>query len=120
MTNEERRINDKAPITNDWSRAALDFVIFSIFELRHSQQMPKLRSLGLEVLRIVRIRLGADRHLLDHFQTVSLEPDNFLPVISQEPKLPHAEVEKNLRSESVVAEIGGIAKLRVCLHGVET
>ncbi len=42
----------------------------------------------------MRIRFGADRHLLDHFEAVSLEANNFLRVVCQKPELPHAEVEK--------------------------
>ncbi len=68
----------------------------------------------------MRIRLGADRHLLDHFETVPLEADNFLRVICQKPELPHAEIEQNLRAQSVIAQVARIAELGVSLHGIET
>src|SRR5256886_7429876 len=51
-------------------------------------------SFCLEIFLVVRIGCGADRHLLDHFQTVPLEPDNLLRVICEEAELPYAEIEK--------------------------
>ena len=58
--------------------------------------MPELRPFCFEIFLVVRIGCGADRHLLDHFQTVPLEADNFLGVICKEAKLPYAEIEKDL------------------------
>ena len=46
-----------------------------------SQQVPELCLFCLEIFFVVRIGFGPDRHLLDHFQTVALKPDNFLRVI---------------------------------------
>src|SRR5439155_3417200 len=92
----------------------------STFELRHLQKVPQLRSLCLEIFGIMRIGLSPDRYLLDHFEAVSLEADNFLWVICQKSELPHAEVEKNLRAESVIAKIARISQLGVGLHGIET
>src|SRR5215472_5353921 len=88
--------------------------------LRHLQQVAQLRSFCLEIFGIMRIGLGPDRYLLDHFEAVSLEPDNFLRVICQESELSHAEVEKNLRAQAVVAQVAGISQLRVGLHSIET
>ena len=66
--------------------------------LRHSassftnalEQVPELCLFCLEIFFVVRVGFGPDRHLLDHFQTVALEPDNFLRVICKEPELSHA------------------------------
>src|ERR1043166_6412148 len=65
------------------------------------------------------IRFGSDRHLLDHFETVSLKADNFLRIVCQKPELPHTEIEKNLRAETVIAEVAWIPELRVRLHSIE-
>jgi len=46
----------------------------------------------------MRVGLSTDRNLLDHFEAVPLEADNFLRIIRQEAKLPHAEIEKDLRA----------------------
>src|SRR5947207_12797366 len=82
--------------------------------------MAQLRSLCLEIFGIMRICLGADGYLLDHFETVSLEADNFLRVVCQKPELPHAEVEKNLRAQSVIAQVAGIPEFRVGLNSIKT
>src|SRR5213595_2423168 len=83
------------------------------------EQVPELRLFCLEIFFVVRIGFGPDRHLLDHFQTVALEPDNFLRVICEEPELSHAQIEKNLCAESVIAQIGCVSEFRVGLYGVE-
>jgi hypothetical protein len=61
-----------------------------------------------------------DRHLLDHFQTVTLQADNFLRVICEEPELSHAQIEKNLRAEPVIAQVSCVSEFRVGLYGVES
>ena len=43
--------------------------------------MPKLFPLGLQILRVVRIRRDADRNLLDDFQAVSLSPTIFFGLL---------------------------------------
>ncbi len=60
----------------------------------------------------MRVGLSADRHLLDHFEAVSLQADDFLWVICQKPKLPHAQIEKDLRAEPVIAQVTRIALCR--------
>src|SRR6266496_98863 len=98
MTNVECRKNDEAQMTNDpfaATRIFSDLVIPSFLRdpslvLRHSQHVTQLRLFGLKVFYVVRICLGTDRHLLDHFETISLQAHNFLRVVSQKPELPHA------------------------------
>ena len=68
----------------------------------------------------MRIGFGPDRHLLDHFQTVALEPDNFFLVIGEEPELSHAKIEKNLCTEPVIAQVSCVSEFRVGLYGVES
>ena len=68
----------------------------------------------------MRIGFGPDRHLLDHFQTVALQADNFLRIICEEPELPHAQIEKNLCAEPVIAQVSCVSEFRVGLYGVES
>ena len=75
-----------------------------------SQQMPEFRLFCLEIFFVVRIGFGPDRHLLDHFQTVALQADNFLRIICQEAELSHAQIEKNLCAEPVIPQIGPLRK----------
>lgn len=50
-------------------------------EPRTLQQMTKLHLLGRKIFFVVGIRLGPNRHLLDHFQTVTLQTHNFLRIV---------------------------------------
>src|SRR5512132_2056224 len=84
------------------------------------EQMPELRLFCLEIFFVVRIGFGPDRHLLDHFQTVALEPDNFFRVICEEPELSHTQIEKNLCAEPVIAQVSCVSEIRVGLYGVES
>ena len=74
------------------------FLRHSTFELGHSQQVSQLRLFRFEIFFVMRVGLSTDRNLLDHFETVPLQADNFLRIIRQEAKLPHAEIEKDLRA----------------------
>src|SRR5512133_1939695 len=69
------------------------------------EQVPELRLFWLDMFFVVRICFGPDRHLLDHFQTVALEPDNFLRVICEEPELTHTQIEKNLSAEPIITQV---------------
>src|SRR6476620_1239145 len=81
--------------------------------------MPELRLFCLEIFFVVRIGFGPDRHLLDHFQTVTLQADNFFWIIGEEPELSHAQIEENLRAEPVIAQISCVSQFRVGLYRVE-
>src|SRR5438093_10613980 len=95
-----------------------------VIRIRHAQsalkQVPELRSFCFEILFVMRIGFGPDRHLFDHFETVALEADNFLRVICKEPELPHAEVEKDLCTESVIAQVARIPESCVRFHRIES
>src|SRR5438067_6504019 len=100
-------------------------VIPSSFGFRHRQcsrleHVTELQLFGLEVFRVMRIRLGTDGHLLDHFQTVPFESNDFLRVVCQEAELAHTEIEKNLRAESVIAQVARVAQPGVGLDGVQS
>src|SRR6476469_3343717 len=84
------------------------------------QQMPELRLFCFEIFFVVRIGFSPDRYLLDHFQPVALEADNLLRVICEEPELPHAQIEKNLGAEPVIAQVTRISELCVGFYGIES
>src|SRR5207248_9897908 len=67
----------------------------------------------------MRVRLSANRHLLDHFEPIALKTDNFLRIICEEPELPHAEIEKDLRPQSVIAHVARIAESGVRFNRIE-
>src|SRR4051812_44589387 len=84
------------------------------------EQVPELRLFCFEIFLVVRIGFGPDRHLLDHFQTVTLQADDFLRIICEESELPHAQIEKNLCAESVIAQVSSVAEFRVRFDGIES
>src|SRR4029450_3834625 len=84
------------------------------------EQVPELRLFCLEIFFVVRIGFRPDRHLLDHFQTVALQADNFLRVICEESEPSHAEIEKNLCAEPVIAQVSCVSKFRVGFYGIES
>ena len=85
-----------------------------------SQQVPELRLFCFEIFFVVRIGFSPDRHLLDHFQTITLQADNFLRIIGEEPELPHAQIEKNLSAKPVISQVSCVSEFRVGLYGVES
>src|SRR5438874_13813856 len=111
MTNDERRKNDKARMTNDLfaaTRIFSDVVILSLlrhstFELRHSQHVSQIGLLRLEVFNVMRIGFGTNGHLINHFEAIALKADNPLWIICEKSKLPHSVIVNNLRPESVFA-----------------
>src|SRR4030095_7698857 len=84
------------------------------------EQVPELRLFCFEIFFVVRIGFGPDRHLLAHFQTVTLEANNFLRIIGEEPELSHAQIEKNLCAQSVIAQVSCVPEFRVGLYGGES
>src|SRR5437870_1878435 len=81
--------------------------------------MAQLRPFRFKIFGVMRVRLSTNRHLLDHFEPIALKTDNFLRIICEEPELPHAEIEKDLRPQSVIAQVARITKFNVGLHGIE-
>src|SRR2546423_15702198 len=85
---------------------------------RHLKRVPHFRPLRFEVTRVMRVRLASNRDLLDHLNSVPFQADDFLGIVCQEPELANAEIEKDLRAESVIAQIAREAEARVCFHAV--
>src|ERR1700674_3356696 len=85
-----------------------------------SKKMAHLGLLRLEVFRVMHVGFASDRDLLDHLNSVALETDHLLRIIGQEPELAHAEIEENLRAESVITQVGREPEPRIGLDRVET
>ena len=81
--------------------------------------MSQLGLLRLEVFLVVWVRFAANRHLLDHFQTVAFQADHFLWIVRQETELPHPKIEEYLRAESVIAQVRGQTEFGVGFNGIE-
>src|SRR4029077_6374713 len=96
------------------------FVIRPLSFANALEQVPELRLFCLEIFFVVRIGFGPDRHLLDHFQTITLQADNFLRIIGEEPELSDAQIEENLCAKSVIAKVSCVSEFRVGLYGVES
>src|SRR5207248_11444333 len=73
-----------------------------------------------EIFCVMRVGFGSNRHLLDHLNAVTLETHNLLRIICQESELADTKIVKNLRAESVIAEIGRETELRIGLDGIES
>src|SRR4051812_24539220 len=84
------------------------------------KRVPHFGPLRLEVTRVMRVRLAPNRHLLDHLNSVALQANDFLGIIRQEPELADAEIEKDLRAESVIAEVAREPETRVCFDRIES
>ena len=82
--------------------------------------MPQLRFFCLEIFCVVRIGFAADGHLLHHFQAVTFEPDDLLRIVGQKTELTHSEIEKDLRTESVISQIAGVPEPGICFDRVES
>ena len=68
--------------------------------------MPELVALGAEVLPVGLRRRDLDRDALGDVKTVALEADDLLRIVGQEPEVLDPEVDQDLGSDAVVAEIG--------------
>ena len=82
--------------------------------------MAELDLFRLEVFRIVRVGFAPNRHLLDHLESIPFQPNHLLRVVGQKAELAHAQIEKDLRAETVIAQIARVTELGVCFHGIES
>src|SRR5438067_7195795 len=85
-----------------------------------SKKMAHLGLLRLEIFCVMRVGFGSNRHLLDHLNAVTLETYNLFRIVGQESELAHTEIVKNLRAQSVIAQIGRETELRIGLDGIES
>ena len=69
--------------------------------------------LGFEVAGVFGLRHRFDWHLLDDFEFVTFEADNFARVVGHEQDFAHAEVGDDLRADTVVTKVHGKPSLRL-------
>ena len=82
--------------------------------------MPKLFLLRLEVSDVMRIGFDADRDLLDNFEAVTFETDDFPGVVGEEADAFETEIDEDLGTDAVLAEVHAVAEFLIRLDGVET
>src|SRR6476620_4706104 len=68
----------------------------------------------------MRIRLTPDRHLLDHLNAITFESDYLFRIIRQETELAYSEIIKDLRADSVIAQVAGKTEFGVCFDRIES
>ena len=81
--------------------------------------MPEPLALGSQVVLVVRVRDRLDRELVRHGQPVPLEAMNLLRVVGEDADAGQAQVDQDLGTDAVVAQVGGQAELQVRVDGVE-
>ena len=67
--------------------------------------MPQLLPLRFQIPFVVRIGFHLDGHLLNNFQAVALQPDDFFRIVRQQPDGLQAEVNEDLREYGLGAQI---------------
>src|SRR5947207_5463106 len=72
-----------------------------------SQQMSELVPFGAKIPDVVLVGPDANGNLLDDFQTIALEPDDFLWIVSQQSDCFQTQVHKDLRAETVLTQVHG-------------
>ena len=82
------------------------------------QRVAKLVSLGPQVVLVVGVGRGLDRHLLADRQPVSLQPDDLFRVVGEDADAGQTEVAEDLGADPVVTQVGGQAEFEVGLNRV--
>jgi len=82
--------------------------------------MPHAGAFGFEVFFVVGVRGQADGELLDDFEAVAFEADDFFGVVGEQADAAQAEIAEDLGAHAVVPQVGGEAEFFVGLDGVES
>jgi hypothetical protein len=82
--------------------------------------MTELLFFGLQIIHIASSGIDLDRDPVDDLQSVSLKADNLSRIIGQETNPLDTQINKDLRTDSVVSEIGLEAQFFIGLHCVES
>src|SRR5262245_30899216 len=84
-----------------------------VLNLTHSasKQVTEFLPLSLQVTLVMRIRPDFDRDLFDNFQAIAFKANDLFRVICQQPDGVQAEVNEDLRSKPVFAQVHAEAKL---------
>src|ERR1019366_7914972 len=104
--------DDDGDTTSGTNRVSRDF--------SHSgtQKVSELIALRVEIIRILFGLRRNYRNAVFDLQSITLEPDQLARIVRERPNFLEAEVEKNLRANSIVAKIGLETELFICLDRV--
>src|SRR3954468_9861410 len=107
--------------TREHGHAATDAARQSL-KLGHlrGEEVSQLRPLGFEVARVLVVRDRDDGDALVDGEAVTLQTDELARIVGDGPDGFETEIEKDLRADSVIAEIGLEAEALVRLDGVDS
>ena len=80
--------------------------------------MTELRSLGIDVMLIVRGRRRLQRHASDNLKPVPFESEDFLWIVRDQTHLAHTEIGEDLRADAVIALVDRQPERKICLDRV--
>ena len=83
------------------------------------ERVAQLLALGVQIRLVVRVRDGPDRYLIGDREPVSLQAEDLLRVVGEDPDARQTEVDEDLGADPVVAQVGGQAELQVGVNRVE-
>ena len=75
-------------------------------------------ALCIQVVLVFGVRGDGDGDVLHDIESVAGKPLDLERVVGEEAQVAHTEVAQYLGSDSVVAQVGGVAELDVGIHGV--
>lgn len=74
---------------------------------------------GVHVEAVVFVGGDFDGDVFDDFESIAFESDSFDGVVGHETHFLDAEEVENLRSDAIVAFVGSVSEVDVCLDGVK-
>lgn len=81
--------------------------------------MAKAVLFGLEIIYIMRARLGDKRYLFDDFYAVHFETRSLFGIVGQDFYLLQAQVADYLGSDSIIPAVGAEAQLQIRIDGID-
>src|SRR3990172_2045388 len=80
--------------------------------------MPELSLLCLEINKVPFVRVDLHRDPLNDLEAVSFETDDLLGIVCHEPHLSDPEIDKDLRADAIVPQVGLEPELDIRLDRV--
>src|SRR5205085_1377301 len=68
---------------------------------------------------VVWIRFHAYRHLLDDFEAIPFEANDFFRIVREQSNGLQTEINQDLRAESVLTQVHWVTQLEIRIHGIE-
>src|SRR2546421_3713646 len=98
--------------------ARATYGVMSSMPLHFMEDVSHLVLLRAKIADVRLPRGDFDRHALDDFEPVALDPDDLARVIRDQADIAETEVDENLGADPVVAKVRFEAELEVRLHGI--